>query len=42
LSEARWLGAITPFGGVLFLVGWAALATHRPGAAAEPREIGEV
>ena len=24
---------ITPFGGVLFLVGWAALAGHRPGPA---------
>jgi len=22
LTEARWLGAITPLGGVLFLVGW--------------------
>jgi uncharacterized membrane protein YgdD (TMEM256/DUF423 family) len=22
----RWLGAITPIGGVAFLVGWAALA----------------
>ncbi len=31
LSGVRWLGAITPFGGVLFLVGWAALAVHRPG-----------
>jgi hypothetical protein len=26
LTEIRWLGAITPIGGVLFLVGWAALA----------------
>lgn len=26
ITEARWLGAITPIGGVLFLVGWAALA----------------
>jgi len=42
LSEARWLGAITPFGGVSFLVGWAALAAHRPGAVAKPGEIGEV
>lgn len=22
ISEARWLGAITPLGGVLFLIGW--------------------
>lgn len=26
LSGSRWLGAITPVGGVLFLAGWAALA----------------
>lgn len=26
LTETRWLGAITPIGGLLFLVGWAALA----------------
>lgn len=26
LTGHRWLGAITPFGGVLMLVGWAALA----------------
>ncbi len=25
LSGTRWLGAITPFGGLLFLVGWGAL-----------------
>jgi uncharacterized membrane protein YgdD (TMEM256/DUF423 family) len=25
-SEARWLGWVTPFGGVALLVGWAALA----------------
>ena len=25
LSGVRWLGAITPLGGVLFLAGWAAL-----------------
>lgn len=36
LSEARWLGAITPFGGILFLVGWAALAAHRLGPDAKP------
>ncbi len=26
LSGVRWLGAITPFGGVAFLAGWLALA----------------
>ncbi|MDT8429338.1 MAG: DUF423 domain-containing protein [Pseudomonadales bacterium] len=26
LSGVRWLGAITPIGGVLFLAGWATLA----------------
>ena len=26
LSGIRWLGAITPFGGVAFLAGWACLA----------------
>ena len=26
LSGQRWLGAITPFGGLAFLAGWAALA----------------
>lgn len=26
LTGIKWLGAITPFGGVLFLVAWAALA----------------
>ena len=28
LTGIRWLGAITPFGGTAFLVGWAALAWH--------------
>jgi uncharacterized membrane protein YgdD (TMEM256/DUF423 family) len=28
LSGAGWLGAITPFGGTAFLVGWAALTWH--------------
>jgi uncharacterized membrane protein YgdD (TMEM256/DUF423 family) len=27
LSGVRWLGAITPLGGIAFLAGWAALAT---------------
>ena len=26
-SEARWLGWVTPFGGVTFIVGWAALTS---------------
>jgi uncharacterized membrane protein YgdD (TMEM256/DUF423 family) len=26
LSDQRWLGAVTPLGGVAFLAGWAALA----------------
>jgi uncharacterized membrane protein YgdD (TMEM256/DUF423 family) len=26
LTGQRWLGAITPIGGVLFLAGWLALA----------------
>jgi len=26
LTGIRWLGAITPFGGLMFLTGWAALA----------------
>ena len=26
LSGARWLGAVTPFGGLAFLAGWACLA----------------
>jgi len=28
LTEQRWLGAITPVGGFLFLVGWLLLAIH--------------
>ena len=26
LSGVRWLGAVTPFGGVAFLIGWACMA----------------
>ncbi len=26
LTEARWFGAVTPVGGVAFLLGWAAIA----------------
>ncbi len=33
LTGIKWLGAITPIGGVLFLVGWGALAAHRAGPA---------
>ena len=31
LTGERWLGAVTPFGGTAFLIGWAALvvAAHR-------------
>ena len=28
LTDARWLGAVTPLGGTAFLLGWAALAWH--------------
>lgn len=34
LSEVKWLGAITPFGGVGFLIGWAAVAVGARGAPA--------
>ena len=34
LLDLKWLGAVTPFGGVAFLVGWAALL--RAPAAATP------
>ena len=30
LTGERWLGAITPIGGVGFIIGWAALAGGRP------------
>lgn len=43
LTGMRWLGAVTPFGGVAFLVGWVALALAVPewvassgGGVAEP------
>jgi len=35
LTGARWLGAITPLGGILFILGWLVLAAaclRRPGA----------
>ena len=28
LTEQRWLGAVTPFGGLLLLAGWLLLALH--------------
>lgn len=28
LTDIRWMGMVTPFGGVAFLVGWALLAWH--------------
>ena len=28
LTDARWLGAVTPIGGSAFLLGWGALAWH--------------
>lgn len=28
LTDARWLGAVTPFGGSAFLLGWGALGWH--------------
>jgi uncharacterized membrane protein YgdD (TMEM256/DUF423 family) len=31
LSGQKWLGAITPFGGVGFLLGWVAFALASPG-----------
>jgi uncharacterized membrane protein YgdD (TMEM256/DUF423 family) len=33
-TETRWLGAITPLGGVCFLAGWVALALAARGVAA--------
>jgi len=33
ITDARWLGMVTPFGGTAFLLGWGALAWHlRPNA----------
>ena len=31
LSGAKWLGAITPFGGIAFMIGWLWLAIKPPG-----------
>ena len=38
LADARWLGAITPLGGVLMIAGWLLLATVRRGATAPDRD----
>lgn len=31
VTDVRWLGAITPFGGTFFIVGWLVLAVRRAG-----------
>ena len=36
LTDWRWLGLVTPFGGLGFLAGWAWLAAGRPAASNEP------
>jgi uncharacterized membrane protein YgdD (TMEM256/DUF423 family) len=33
LGAPRWLGAVTPLGGLAFVVGWIALAVHAGKAA---------
>jgi uncharacterized membrane protein YgdD (TMEM256/DUF423 family) len=38
LTNVRWLGAITPFGGVGFLIGWLWLAICVAGWRADPAE----
>jgi uncharacterized membrane protein YgdD (TMEM256/DUF423 family) len=35
-SDARWLAAVTPFGGVAFVAGWVLLAVERRGAGEDP------
>ena len=37
VTGARWLGAITPFGGVFLLAGWAALALVKGPASVQGR-----
>lgn len=38
LTGVRWLGAVTPLGGIAFITGWVALAaTGRPGAGRPPQ-----
>jgi uncharacterized membrane protein YgdD (TMEM256/DUF423 family) len=36
LTDVRWLGAITPLGGLAFIAGWVALAVARPVAPGAP------
>ena len=36
LSGVRWLGAVTPFGGVAFLIGWACMAAA---VGAKPEQV---
>lgn len=36
LTDLRWLGAVTPFGGTAFLLGWGALALAARRLAAQP------
>jgi uncharacterized membrane protein YgdD (TMEM256/DUF423 family) len=36
LGAPRWLGAVTPIGGVLFLIGWAVLAWAARGVDPKP------
>jgi uncharacterized membrane protein YgdD (TMEM256/DUF423 family) len=38
LTELRWLGAITPFGGVCFIIGWLMLA-FSPMQSSQPQVI---
>jgi uncharacterized membrane protein YgdD (TMEM256/DUF423 family) len=36
LTDQRWLGAITPIGGVLLIAGWVSLAGRAPAAGVAP------
>ena len=38
LSGAKWLGAVTPFGGIAFVIGWALLAWRIGGTPSRPVE----
>jgi uncharacterized membrane protein YgdD (TMEM256/DUF423 family) len=35
-SDAHWLGAVTPFGGLLFVAGWVLFAVEKGGAGDDP------
>lgn len=39
LTELRWLGAVTPFGGVAFIAGWLLLALAAGGRRKEQRHV---